>query len=237
MREPIRALFSRTLPMRTANEKTNDSYHHDLTSVALWHGIECWTQISATNLPTFSPVATTMPARSTNSITETRKAILRREFPRPGSGSKYLRYDEESSAYMIDEMTKEFQCPVCLEAINEQGVLLSCHHTCRWNDNFIEKQTHRIWILLLIDHYECLMGWMVRGHDECPQCRVPLWNQEVRQRMERQCSSDQTMDSRERRDAAALRRQELIKTRLILLWLFFLLMWILLFFIPQSRWV
>jgi len=39
-----------------------------------------------------------------------------------------------------------------------------------------EESQHVTGLCEHVFHYNCLMAWMTKGHDNCPTCRQPLWD-------------------------------------------------------------
>lgn len=91
--------------------------------------------------------------------------------------STSVRFDEESRLYEIhdphlypeeEDDGGDLICSICLDRIQpqENDIRPSCQHTY---------------------HRECLMDWMVQhNHNDCPQCRAPLWDEDVFTILQRQ---------------------------------------------------
>lgn len=88
-------------------------------------------------------------------------------------------------------------------------------------------------LFFLTDHYDCILDWMKRDHDDCPQCRQKLWKTETFEKLAAQYPPDsepetplapRTADQRRSTAVMLWMLALLIITLSVLVW-FFLFHW------------
>ncbi|KAI2510630.1 ubiquitin-protein transferase [Fragilaria crotonensis] len=77
------------------------------------------------------------------------------------TGGLSLKYDPQSKQYVFSEDTPDANsCSICLEILapEDDTVTGLCSH---------------------VYHRDCIMNWFQDYHDECPNCRQPMWDPET----------------------------------------------------------
>ncbi|KAI2497487.1 hypothetical protein MHU86_17037 [Fragilaria crotonensis] len=119
-------------------------------------------------LPTI-PVST--PTLSIGNPRSRRPLVLEALFPKEGSrqegdgspqaGRSNLTYDPQSKQYVFCEDAPDaVSCSICMEFLvpTDDSVTGLCSHSY---------------------HRECIMNWLQGDHDDCPNCRQPMWDPEA----------------------------------------------------------
>ncbi|KAI2498271.1 RING-like zinc finger [Fragilaria crotonensis] len=89
-----------------------------------------------------------------------RRQAGRRRRRRTTSG-RSLKYDSQSKQYVFYEDPAEATtCSICMEFLVPE------------DDTVTSLCTH-------VYHRECIMNWLQCDHDECPNCRQPMWDPET----------------------------------------------------------
>jgi hypothetical protein len=106
----------------------------------------------------------------------------------PISG-RTLMFDAQSKRYIFSEDTLEgTTCSICLEFLGKQAEqlhhfvfkpLLSKYTYQRLHDLAVPEDDAVTGLCSHTYHRECIMSWLLGGHDECPNCRQPMWDPEI----------------------------------------------------------
>lgn len=111
------------------------------------------------SVTTIELVVTTFESRPKPTL---RPYVLMAIFPEQKSGEpdsgRTLRYDPESKQYEFsDEAMDVPSCSICLEELASNDDVISglCSH---------------------VHHRKCIMSWLKRDNDQCPNCRQNMWD-------------------------------------------------------------
>ncbi|KAI2491043.1 hypothetical protein MHU86_23523 [Fragilaria crotonensis] len=132
-------------------------------------------QATPTTLPMI-PVSTPMQLK--RQALERRPQVLAALFPDEGKpegddgegpiSRRSLKYDSTSKQYVFcEDPTEATSCSICMDTLVPE------------DDTVTGLCTH-------IYHRECIMNWLQGGHDECPNCRQPMWDPETYKMVDQQ---------------------------------------------------